>query len=456
MQLQTSQHFGQRQSMVVTAQLQRAIHLLQMSNTDLQGFIQREAEENPFLDMRLPKGATATPMRDVRPLPSGGAGGQGTDFDLIQMRAPARAKSLYAHVSDQFGLMFPDARDRMVAEVFLEALDPSGWLGEDLDLLAARAGLDGSEAAAFLDRLHQLEPTGVFARSLAECLCLQAREKGWLDAPFRALLDNLPRVAAADLKDLSRLTGTDADTVRMYLRRLRSLDPKPGAAFDVEEGSQRAPDLLVRAGPDGWLVDLNRSTLPTVVVDDTAARAMARADARDFVADRLSSARWLRRAIEHRNRTSLLIGAEIVRRQTAFLQHGPARIRPMILKDVADAVGVHESTVSRVTSGLMIATPQGTFPLKAFFSAALSSTQVTGDGADATGSAAAVRHRIQQLVRDEPPGAPLSDDAIAQIITREGTELARRTVAKYREMLKIRSSFQRRRDAVLNGAGAGG
>lgn len=451
MQLQTSQHFGQRQSLVVTAQLQRAIHLLQMSNTDLQGFIGREAEDNPFLDMRLPRGVTATPLRDLRSAPGVGPSAPSSDFDLIQMRVPARAKSLYAHVADQFGLMFPDARDRMMAEVFLEALEPSGWLGADLGLLAARAGLDDTAAAAFLRRLQDLEPTGIFARSLAECLALQAREKGWLDAGFQALLDNLPRVAAADLKELGRLTGADPDTVRHWLRRLRSLNPKPGAAFDTDETSQRPPDLIVRAGPGGWQVDLNRSTLPTVVVDDKAARSMARPEARDFVADRLSSARWLRRAIEHRNRTSLLIGAEVVRRQTAFLDHGPSRIRPMILKDVADAVGVHESTVSRVTSGLMIATPQGTFPLKAFFSAALASTQGSGGTEDTMDSAAAVRHRIQQLVRDETPDAPLSDDAIARIVTGEGTELARRTVAKYRDMLRIPSSFQRRRAAVLTG-----
>lgn len=451
MQIRTSQHFGQRQSLVVTAQLQRAIHLLQMSNTDLQEFIGREAEDNPFLDMRLPKGITETPMRDLRSAPGVGPQAASSDFDLIQMRAPAREKSLYAHVADQFGLMFPDARDRMVAEVFLEALEPSGWLGEDLGVLAARTGLDDAAAEAFLDRLQAVEPTGLFARSLAECLALQAREKGWLDASFAALLDNLPKVAAADLKDLGRIVDLDPDTLRTRLRQLRSLNPKPGAAFDREEGTLRAPDLIVRAGPCGWLVDLNRSTLPTVVVDDKAARSMARPDAREFVSERLSSARWLRRAIEHRNRTSLLIGTEVVRRQTAFLEHGPARIRPMILKDVAEAVGVHESTVSRVTSGLMIATPQGTFPLKTFFSAALSSTPGSDAAEDATGSAAAVRHRIQQLVRAEPPGAPLSDDSIAQIITAEGTELARRTVAKYRDILKIPSSFQRRRNAVLNG-----
>jgi RNA polymerase sigma-54 factor len=448
MQLQTSQHFGQRQSLVVTAQLQRAICLLQMTNTDLQGFIEKEAEENPFLDMKVREKLTPEARRELAASgPSGGVKAPASDFDFLEMRVAARPPSLYAHVSDQFNVMFPDPRERAMAEVFLEALEPSGWLGDELDLLAQRAGLDPEAADAFLARVQQVEPAGLFARSLAECLELQARDKGWLSAEFAALLANLDKLAAADLKGLSRACSCTPETLRTQMKRLRSLDPKPGAQFDAPTDNQRSPDLIVRKSADGWLVDLNRSTLPTVVIDDASARQMNRTEAREFVSDRLSSARWLRRAIEHRNKTSLQIGAEIARRQTAFLEHGPAHIRPMILRDVAEAVGVHESTVSRVTSGLMMATPQGTFPLKTFFSAALG----TSDD-DANGSAAAVRHRIQQLVRDEPADAPLSDYAIARIITSEGTELARRTVAKYRDMLKIKSSFQRRREALLNGA----
>lgn len=448
MQLRTAQQFSQRQSLVVTAQLQRAICLLQMSNTDLQSFIEHEAEENPFLDMQVLKKER---LAAERPLPGGvAAKGGNSDFNLLEMRVADRKPSLYAHVSDQLNLLFPDPSARMAAEAFLEALEPSGWLGDDLETLAGRAGLSLAEAEGFLDHLQQVEPAGIFARDLSECLKLQAREKGLLTPEFETLLDNLDKLAAADLKGLSRLCGCDMDTLREMIKRLRGLDPKPGSAFDGAEDGQRSPDLIVQRGDTGWVVDLNRSTLPSVIIDETGAKDLSRGEeATEFVADRLSQARWLRRAVEHRNHTTLKVGAEIVRRQAEFLEHGPKCIKPMILKDVANEVGVHESTVSRVTNGAMIATPQGTFPLKSFFSAALDRND--GDAEGEQDSAAAVRHRIQQLVKEEDPKKPLSDDAIAAKITAEGTELARRTVAKYRDMLKIPSSFQRKRNAKLNG-----
>jgi RNA polymerase sigma-54 factor len=234
------------------------------------------------------------------------------------------------------------------------------------------------------------------------------------------------------------------DELKDVLKCLRSLNPKPGANFDLGDLTQREPDLIVTRGEEGWKVDLNRSTLPSVLVDETKAKAVRRdVAAKDYVGERLNVARWLRRAVEHRNQTTLAVGAEIVRRQAEFLEHGPSRIAPMTLKDVAEAIGVHESTVSRVTTGMLIVTPQGTFSLKNFFSTGLST-----DGENAA-SSASVRHRIQQLVRDEDPKKPLSDDAIAQLISDEGTHLARRTVAKYRDMLKIPSSFQRKRMAKL-------
>lgn len=443
MQIQASQQIGQRQSLVVTAQLQQAIFLLQMSNTDLQSYIESEAEENPFLEMKL-RGSDGERRRELPSLPSAKGGASG-DFDFIQMRAEAPEKSLFAHVSAQFDLMFTAPQDRAAAELFLEALEPSGWLGEDLDLLAMKTGMSGDEAEAFLARVQDIEPAGLFARSLSECLRLQAADKGFLTPLFAAILDNLPMLAAADLKGLCRACDCDMDELRDQLRLIRCLNPKPGTSFDADTVNQRAPDLIVTRGEAGWVVDLNRSTLPSVIVNEDKADAVSHAkDSAEYVGERLSVARWLRRAVEHRNQTTLKVGAEIVRRQSEFLEHGPSRIKPMILKDVAEAVGVHESTVSRVTSGLLITTPQGTFPLKTFFSAALSSND-----SDEAGSAAAVRHRIQQLIKDEPADRPLSDDTIAKIISDEGINLARRTVAKYREALKIPSSFQRRRNAAL-------
>lgn len=443
MQLQVSNQVGQRQSLVVTAQLQQAIHLLQMGNNDLQSYIEKEAEENPFVDVKLGKSEANAPTDRIREqrLPSSGAS---DDFDYIGTRVASAAPSLYEHIAGQFDMMFDTVAERALAEQFLEAIEPSGWLGESLANIAAQNFISEDEAEHMLFRVQQVEPAGLFARNLAECLALQAEDKGILSHRFQIILEHLPMLANADLKGLSRVCKCSMDELKVELRNIRSLNPKPGADFDMSDTVQRAPDLLVSKGENGWLVDLNRSTLPSVVVDEKKAANFGKCDDEgSYVGERLSVARWLRRAVEHRNMTTIKVGAEVVRRQSDFLEKGPAFIKPMILKDVAEAIGVHESTVSRVTTGMLIATPQGTFPLKSFFSASLA-----GKG-DEDGSAAAVRHRIQQLVKNENPKAPLSDDALAKMITDEGTHLARRTVAKYREMLNIPSSFQRKRQAKL-------
>lgn len=430
---------GQRQSVAANAQLQQAICLLQLSNHELQSFIETEAAENPFLET------------DIRPAPQTlserAARTGGMDLDEIGARTPDHAPSLYAYVAGQFDVMFPSAEERLRADIYLEAIEPSGWLGEPLDDLALRAGIDLDEAEAFLRRVQEVEPKGLFARSLAECLALQAQDAGVMTPAFQTLLEHLPRLAAADLEGLCRICRVDMDELKSMLRVLRGFDPKPGASFDAGDSATREPDLIVTRDETGWRVDLNRSTTPSVIIDETRAVSLRRdPEAGKYAANRLSTARWLRRAVEHRNQTTLLVGAEIVRRQDGYLRHGPSHIVPMTLRDVAETVGVHESTVSRVTTGILIQTPQGTLPLKSFFSTALESE---GEGA---ASSAAVRHRIAELVRGEDPANPLSDDALAAVMAEEGTRLARRTVAKYREMLGIPSSFQRRRLARLKSA----
>ena len=446
MLLQPIQRTDQRQTFVVNAQLQQAICLLQMNNSELQSYIEREAQENPFLDVDHAgkhKEQNADRAYEPRSTVSRAAS---DDFDYIGALAAAPAPSLYGHVSAQFDIMFVDVKERMIAECFLEALEPTGWLGEPLERIAARAGISQADAEHMLARIQQVEPAGLFARSLTECLALQARERGAETPTFSAVLENLSKLAAADMKGLLRACKCSMEDLREELKLLRCLNPKPGADFETSELVQRVPDVIVTKGDDGWVIDLNKSTLPSVVIDEKHASVVAKSvKDSEYVGERLSVARWLRRAVAHRNETTLKIGAEIARRQTAFLEKGPAYIRPMILRDVAEKVGVHESTVSRVTSGLMMATPQGTFPMKTFFSTALSGA---GEGAE-DASAAAIRHRIQQLVKEEDPLNPLSDDALAKIISDEGTHLARRTVAKYRDILKIASSFQRRRNAKL-------
>ena len=446
MQLFTSHSITQRQSLVVTAQLQQAIQLLQMGNTDLASFIEGQAEENPFLELGS-RNAQQRGTRDLT-LPSQLRAG-GDDFDRIGALAADPGPSLYTHAAAEVNRLDLSSDERTMAEVFLDALEPSGWLGQPLSSIADRLFITEDAALALLRKLQRVEPAGLFARNLSECLRLQAAEQGLLTPAFSVLLDNLPMLAQADLRGLCRICGVALDDLKAMLRQIRSFNPKPGATFDSAPIPQRAPDLIVTRGADGWRVDLNRSTLPTVVVRSDEARriALRKIEANDWVSERLSVARWLSRAVEHRNQTTLKVGAEIVRRQSEFLEHGPARLRPMVLREVADAIGVHESTVSRVCSGLMIATPQGTFPMKTFFSASLASRE--GDGREA-GSAAAIRHRVQRLIAAESPEDPLSDDTIARIIGQEdGIQLARRTVAKYRDQLRIPSSVDRRRRALV-------
>ncbi|MFY0682372.1 MAG: RNA polymerase factor sigma-54 [Thalassovita sp.] len=440
MQISTVQHLGQRQSIVMTAQLQKAICLLQYSNTDLHSVIESEAEDNPFVDVK--SGATNDHQGGLRGVAGQRGGGHADQGDMLA-RIAEHDLSLYSHVAAQFDMLFPEPADRMTADVFLEALEPSGWLGEPLDAMAFQLGITLEEAEDWLVRVQQVEPSGLFARSLAECLALQAEDKGLMTPLFATLLENLPKLAQADLKGLMRACKCDMDALRPALKLLRSLNPKPGADFNGPVTPQRAPDLIVTKGEEGWQIELNKSTLPSVQVNEKKAATLKAAHG-EYVNDTLSVALWLRRAVAHRNQTTLSVGAEILRRQAGFMNKGAAGLVPMTLKDVAEAIGVHESTVSRVTTDLLMQTPQGTFPLKYLFSASLRKEE--GEEGE---SAAAVRHRIQQLVRDEDPARPLSDDALAKLITEEGTHLARRTVAKYRDILKIPSSFQRRRNALL-------
>lgn len=437
MQLSTSQNLSQRQSLVVTAQLQQAIHLLQLGNQDLLSFIEEQAEQNPFVEVKIPHQPA---------LPSSRAA-SGDDWDRIAAIAE-NGPSLYAHATAEIDRLDLDDNERQAAEAFLDALEPSGWLGQSLDIIAISAGVSVEAAEALLVKLHRVEPAGLFARNLAECLRLQAAENEILTPLFDAVLSNLNLLANADLKGLARACRTDLDTLRPVLRQLRGLNPKPGAIFEGHVSAQRPPDLIVTQGEDGWNIDLNRSTLPTVHVrgGETALKLRETTEGKAYSEDRINLARWLQRAVEHRNMTTLKVGAEVVKRQSAFLEHGASHLRPMILREVADAIGVHESTVSRVTTGMLIQTPQGTLPLKTFFNASLGAK-----GEDAN-SAAAVRHKIKQMIAAENPEDPLSDDAVVKAMAAEGVQLARRTVAKYRDMLNIPSSVQRRRQAVVSGA----
>jgi RNA polymerase sigma-54 factor len=294
--------------------------------------------------------------------------------------------------------------------------------------------------------VQTFEPTGIGARDLAECLAIQLRELDRYDPAMQAMIAHLPLVAKRDFAALRKICGVDDEDLSDMLAEIRRLDPKPGRAFGGSIVQPVAPDVIVRAARDGsWLIELNSEALPRVLVNQTYAATVSRKAGADedktFLSQCLQTANWLTKSLEQRARTILKVSTEIVRRQDAFLALGVEHLRPLNLKNIADAVGLHESTVSRVTSNKYMATPRGLFELKYFFTASIAAH----GGGDAH-SAEAVRFKIKQMIDAEASDAILSDDSIVEKLKAQDIDIARRTVAKYRESLKIPSSVERRRE----------
>ena len=441
MSLNARLELRQGQGLVVTPQLQQAIKLLQLSNLELEAFVEAELERNPLLQRAEPERPPAAPTPE--PMVWRGAGG-GAAFDGdTPMR---REKSLHEHLHDQLAVMRLEPAERAVASVLIEAVDEGGYLRTPLTEIADRLGCREAMVEALLIRLQGFEPTGVFARDLPECLTLQLQERDRCDPAMQALLANLDLLARRDMAAVRKACGVDDEDLREMLAELKALTPRPGAAFGGEPSQPIVPDVVVReTGGGQWHVELNTETLPRVLVDrryHAQIAAGARSDEdKTFVAETLQSANWLVRSLDQRAKTILKVAGEIVRRQDAFLAFGVEHLRPLNLKTVAEAIAMHESTVSRVTANKYIATPRGVFELKFFFTASIGST---GDG-DAH-SAESVRHRIRQLIEAERAETDVhSDDAIVEILKEAGVDIARRTVAKYREALRIPSSLERRR-----------
>ena len=463
----------QAQGLAMTPRLQQSIRLLQMGSLELEAFVDSQVEENPLLkrgEADSEEGAAETlgepgfgseaagdrfrMAEEFAAIPRS-AGGFDGDASGPEERLAA-APSMRDRLERQLMLDIADPRDRLIGRAVIDALDPSGWLTVDLADFALGLGALPEDVERVLLRLQQFEPAGLFARSLAECLALQLRDRGRYDAAMAALLNNLDLLATGRFDALGEACGVAREELARMVRELRSLDPKPAAALDDDAAALPViPDILVRAHPGGgWAVELNDRALPRVLVDrEYYARVHggAASDAdRAFLADRLSSANWLVKALHQRSETMLKVGAELVRRQQDFFAHGVRHLRPLTLRDIAEAVGIHESTVSRVTANKTMATPLGLFELKYFFTAA-----IAGMGGGEAHSAEAVRHRLKALIDAEDPGSTLSDDKLAAVMRVEGIDIARRTVAKYRETMGIPSSAHRRRRklAAIGGKG---
>lgn len=483
----------QGQSLVMTPQLQQAIKLLQLSNIELAEFVEAEIEKNPLLqrgegeevpesadkdpgnrdDLSLDEGDGLgkarddldAPSEDVyetgtgsdAPQPAAGSGpsaatdwskassgkGAGEDYDFEG--SVGTEVSLNAHLHTQLAMSHLDAPDRLIAARLIDETDEAGYCRADLGEVAEALGAELADVEAVLTVCQGFDPTGVMARSVPECMALQLAERDRLDPAMRTLLDHLDLVAKHDIKQLVELCGVDKADVLDMIGELRSLTPRPGAGFAGDAVIAVAPDVFVREMPNGmFAVELNSDTLPRVLMDkayyaEVSALPM-REQEKEFISECAANATWLIKSLDQRARTILKVASEIVRQQDAFFAHGVAHLRPLNLKQVADAIEMHESTVSRVTSNKYMSTPRGLFELKYFFSAAIPST-----GGGEAHSAEAVRYRIKELIEGEKDGNILSDDQIVEILTGYGIEIARRTVAKYRESLGIPSSVQRRR-----------
>lgn len=494
MALSASLHLRQTQSLVMTPQLMQSIQLLQMTHLELNQFIATEVEKNPLLELSSSDGAAdfdneargeghaedhdgdhrpsqterltdalgvgfenvyqddAGPRKADAPelltqwksMP-GSLGESGEAYDLDDF--VAGQVTLKEHVAQQVPFLLHDPIDILVARHLTDMLDDCGYIQQGLEEVAATLGKDVDGVERILTKLQSLDPPGIFARSLGECLALQLKARDRLDPAMAVLIGNLELLARRDFQSLKKLCGVDEEDLLDMLGEIRTLDPKPGAGFEASATESVVPDVVVQAAPDGgWMIELNPETLPRVLVNQDYYQHVSNTASHDdtdqaFLTECLQNANWLTRSLDQRAKTIMKVSSEIVRQQDAFLTRGIDHLRPLNLKTVADAIKMHESTVSRVTSNKYMLTPRGLFELKYFFTVSIAAVE----GGEAH-SAESVRHRIRAMIQSEEPEKVLSDDDIVESLKTGGIDIARRTVAKYREAMSIPSSVQRRRE----------
>lgn len=489
------QEFRQSQNLVMTQALQQSIKLLQLSAVELQEYIDEELEKNPLLskeeeaaedsaepaeegieasggedeDSRvearevdvsdsdysvneeLVEGAYGDEWSEgestaISAGPQGSSGGyddEGEGYGIES--AEAHDKTLREHILEQIHMDITDAAELLIAEKLTELLDDAGYLREDTGALAEELGASKEEIEAVISKLQQMEPVGVFARSLTECLALQLKDMDRLDPIMETFLENIEMMASGDVAGLRKKCNADAEDFSQMLEDIRRCNPKPGLGFAREDVQAVIPDVIVRrAKSGGWHLELNPEAMPRVLVNkhyaaDVGARKEDK-EAKKFVSEQMANANWLVKALDQRANTILKVATEIVKQQDKFLVHGIRFLKPLVLKDIAAAVGMHESTISRVTTSKFMATPRGTLELKFFFTSAINAGTGANDFSSKT-----VQFYIKELVNAEDPKDILSDDAIVKRLKDRNIDVARRTVTKYREEMNIPSSVIRRR-----------
>ena len=479
----------QSQSLVMTPQLQQAIKLLALSNLEIETFISDALETNPLLEagevsredgggegntdetaeapasdelIRAGKGEADAPLdldpttldidRDTGDWSAHSSTAEFTEDGFDPDQRGEGAPSLAEHLEAQIGAVSRDPQEAFIARALIGLLDEAGYLGTPLDEVAATLGSPLHLVEQALQIVQSLDPTGVGARNLAECLALQAQEADRYDPCMEALIANLDLVARGNVPQLKRICRVDDEDLADMLAELRAYDPKPGLSISGAERSVVTPDVLVRTGAaKDWDIAINPATLPRLVVNRDYYVALRGGSAdrstRSWLNEKLADANWLIRALDQRQKTILKVAAEIVRRQEGFFRRGVSELRPLTLRVVAETIDMHESTVSRVTSNKYLSCDRGTFELKYFFTSGVGSA----DGEEGA-SSEAVKARIRALVDAEDVRKVLSDDKLVTLLKAEGFDLARRTVAKYREAIGIGSSVERRRQKKLAGA----
>ena len=476
----------QNQSIVMTPQLQQAIKLLQLTNIELAEYVENKKLENPFIkdDLNIKKIETneqktcdvlENTKQNEDPLKINSDIEMNNSFDThISERSLEKNNtasknnfekkntflsevientvsnkiSLKEFLINQITLSF-EKKDQTIAISIIDYLHPSGWLIYPIQEIAEELNKPINYIEEIIQKLQCLEPIGIFAKNLSECLKIQLKEKGILNKKYQILIDNLALITKGKIKTLTKLCEINNDKIIHMVNVIKTLNPKPAENFDDEPLRISEPDIIVTKTNKGWKIDLNRSTLPTIDLDEDYISEISNlnlgVDDNDFTTNKIGEAKWLQKAVDQRNKTILKVASVILQKQVGFFKHGLSHMKPLILKDVADAIGMHESTVSRVTNSKLILTDWGLLSLKEFFSAAIPSSEESDKHA-----ASAVREALKKLISAEVSSKPLSDEKIADVLSNQGIDVARRTVAKYRDMLSIPSSAERKRQSKLS------
>jgi RNA polymerase sigma-54 factor len=460
----------------MTPQLQQAIKLLQLTNLELTDLVEKELEENPFLENQSSEEEkTVSDEEDItkniddsfnngdsisdepynhdyenrwdNDTNVGNSKNHSEDYNdpgTIIERTQSDKISLKTILLNQAHLEFSDSEEKEMSEILIDYVDPSGLIKEDILEISSFSGFPLERLENVLCRMQTFEPSGVFARNLKECLIIQLKNIDSYNKTNQTIIENLELLGNGNLKGLQKITGLTEENLRTEIKLIRSLNPKPGTVYDEGGHNIAHPDVIVTKNKDEWNVELNNSTLPKVCVNDSYVKEIEKLECKDsdkkYINESLNSARWLIKAIEQRNITTLKISSEIINQQKDFFEKGKKFLKPMILKDVAKKINMHESTVSRVTSEKLMMTPIGLFEMKIFFSASINSIN-SGE----SHSAESVRESLRKIISDEPCESPLSDEMLVSRLKGEGINLARRTVAKYRELLNIPASSVRRK-----------